>query len=222
MSAEQLFFQHAREDWFRENLFRRQKESTGREFPRSIVGILGETIAEAGANGLRAIAFQRERKGTVAVRSTEIEEATQADIMTNFSAVILGTTLVMIEELLISRGYSPSFHLSAINRLLEGTSYGPYRYDDPKPRSQTINRGNFFQLCEAADRDPTLAIFFEEEGFRLLPVRIIDLLDAPGPHPRVRFIDHILSLLPAYKELASEFVESKLKTPLPGFLKTIK
>lgn len=86
--------------------------------------------------------------------------------MTNFSAVILGTTLVMIEELLITRGYSPSFHLSTINRSLEGTPYGPYRYDDPKPRSQTIKRGNFFQLCEAADRDPTLSIFFEEEGFR--------------------------------------------------------
>lgn len=62
MSAEQLFFQHAREDWFRVNLFRRQKESSGREFPRSIVGILGETIAEAGASGLRSLAFQRERK----------------------------------------------------------------------------------------------------------------------------------------------------------------
>ncbi len=214
MSAEQLFFQHAKEDWFRASLSLKQRDSAGREFPRSIIGVLGETIAEAGASGLRTLAYRRQRKGAVTTQSPEIEEATEADVMTNFSAIVLGTTLIMIEELLITKGYSPTFHLNLLNGNLVGTVYGSYSYERSL-RSEIINTGHYLQLCEAARRDPTLAIFFTRKGYQLLPKSLKHFLTAPGPDNRRNFRSHIEVLLLQYKKLAGEFITPYQRSPLP-------
>ncbi len=181
---------------------------------RSLVGVLAEKIADAGRDGLRAFAYQQERGGVgIIFRSPEAGQ--DVNIPQDLTAIVLGASVVAVEQMLGNREYFHNRFIEQINDRLTGTRFGKFAVPEQHVKWRRIGRGDWEQMVEAARRDPTLSTFFYEQNRHILPEKMQEFLKYDVMKTGKSFFEYMESMLPWYSALANALVVRRLTVQVP-------
>lgn len=179
----------------------------------SPIGALGLRIAEAGSDGLKALAYKSHRGASATSQQTpEITAAAQADPARDFAAIVFGNFVHAIDRGLITGVVDLKECFENVSRNLVGTAWS-LNMDQQYKKQFGISEGHLTQAREAARRDPTLACFFETDALQWLPEQVQRAITTFGVN-NGPLLDHIYAMLPGYKSLAQVLITKREDIPL--------
>lgn len=126
-----------------------------------------------------------------------LSEPLKEKILDGYSAVWFGLMMRVVENMLTERGFDLNDLIAWHNFLVTGSPMKKLRDDErftyigPEP--------DWNKIIELHRKDPTHAIFFEEEGIKYLPFG--QFLETNGTLPVIR-----RKILPAYRNMAYELM----------------
>lgn len=179
----------------------------------SKVALLGEMIATAGQSGLRALAYIHESRGG-GIATPERAEATPTNHEREYGAVLLGISLVSIEQTLVCGYYDYKNFLELINKSTVGTREETYRIDQsPQSYIQVLPRLRLKHMHAKAMEDLTLASFLATGNEGLIPLRMFNHLTKKARVSQKSKLDLVRQMLPEYIALAGMVKAGR--TPVP-------
>jgi stage V sporulation protein SpoVS len=176
--------------------------AAARGYPRSPVGACAAVLLEEGQRGVRAVAAKVAEGSTAAAvpdaavfRRVPPEDL--EDLSYDFGALLLGATLLAIEDALVSRAVDLRLLRTRVNAPLAGTPFPPL--GGPTEETTPLAPDEWSGMLACAARDKTFAAFFAD-GAEALPRALREYLRG------VLFFPQLVALVPAYQERAQPLV----------------
>jgi hypothetical protein len=208
MSLEHFFAVNPPDEQLREAMLRKQAEQIG-PTKKSLAANVADSFAQAGADGLRAIAYRLERpsRGGGATLPAPGENTRSPDDGRNYNAIFLGKTILAIEQTLATEYFDTTEYIDSINAALVGTktSKVTWKRRDPVERITPVH---WDQMIAMAQQDPTLATFLDEGNEAMLP-RSLRIFLKSRDRTRVAYFRRVRVLLPKYYALAVAVVDQQ-------------
>lgn len=124
----------------------------------------GEGLKEAEANILAWDKVYMEKYG----KPYKVTRDDMDRVSINYLAIVFGLGLKFVEDALVSEEFDEPGFVSEIDKKTYGSIYyGPFHSEARGVQATKIN--DLQQMRELAKKDRSLSIFFEEEGYPLMP-----------------------------------------------------
>lgn len=164
------------------------KKTTDKEDSRSLVVVLAEQLAKEGQDGMRKIInilsqsntmFELDRKsfGNLPVQDRD-------NMFKNYSAFVFGNLVVSLERTLVNGEYDHEDFCERYN--IPANSLQLDKVEAGTEKREKISVEKLTRMFALAKKDPTFAIFFEEEGVGALPRTARQFLEDRGLVPIIR------------------------------------
>jgi hypothetical protein len=180
---------------------RAQEREAAKGYSRSLIHVLAQVFIEEGARGVVAVARKIGPADVAVVPDPTIFQRIPPQDLTALSndlgAILLGATVVTIEEALVTRAVELDGLCERFNDALTGTPFP--RLDAPVGGPAALSGDAWLGMIACAGRDKTLAGFFAADG-AAMPQPLREFVAT------LRFFPRALSLVPAYTERAQALV----------------
>jgi len=199
MSIESLFKNNPTEAEL-EYLMQRKAEQKG----QSMVHVfLNEFITE-GKAGIEIVGKKLKERGIEFTRdgrtSSPILYTEQKSIDLNHAGILFGLSGIAVESTLVEQVFDANDFCGLYEESLRGTPLPPF-FQKANDGIERLTKDHWRRMITLANRDKTLAVFFEPEGFDALPVNLQAVLHGIKLLPVIQ--QHIL---PEYRIRASSLV----------------
>lgn len=165
--------------------------------------VLAEQLAREGQDGMREIINKLSRSDTMFELDPNtfrnLSEQDRYNMYKNYAAFVFGNLVVSLERTVVNREYD---HEDFCERYsIPASSLQFDKVEAGIEKIEKIPVEKLTSMFALARKDPTFAIFFEEEGIRALPNTARQFLEHRGLLPFIR-----RDILPIYKPRAKFLV----------------
>lgn len=186
---------------------KRQRQERDNGHPGSIITALGLIYIEEGAKGVMEFSdkynLSDERVATLPTPAffNRFPANEREQLFMDYGAVMLGASIVTIENLLINGNLDMNLLLSTFNEPLRKSPFSSIDISGEKKAILSLEAVR--ALRQLANTDKTFSIFFSHDGLQAMPKLFRDFLSG------FQFSGYLVALLPAYKRQADFLITTQ-------------